>query len=47
MMSGGRKVDISGEGSNCQNNKQDHPFDRFTVFSDSSLSVMETAHLDQ
>ena len=37
MTSGGREVDVGGEGPNCQNNAQDHPFERSTAFSDSRL----------
>ena len=47
MMSGGREVDVGGEGSNCQNHAQDPPFECSTVFQTPDLSVMETTHLDQ
>ena len=35
MTSGGHEVDIGGEGPNCQNYTQDHPFEHITVVSDS------------
>ena len=35
-----------GEGPNCQNNAQDHPFERSTAFRAPGLSVMEITHLD-
>ena len=34
MTSGGRE-DVGGEGPNCQNNAQDHPFECSTAFSSS------------
>ena len=35
MTSGWHEVDVGGEGLNCQNYAQDHPFECFTAFSDS------------
>ena len=35
MMSGGREVDVGGEGPNCLNTVQDHLFERSTASSDS------------
>ena len=42
MTSGEHEMDIGGERPNCQNNAQDHPFERSTAFWTSDLSVMET-----
>ena len=37
MTSGGRKLDVRGGGSNCQNNILDHPFECSTTVLDSRL----------
>ena len=44
---GGRRRGWGGEGSNCQNNALDHPFEHSNAVLTPDLSVIEAVRLDQ